>query len=248
MSIELIINADDFGLSSGINRGIIGLHRAGIVTSTSMMINIITPAEVELLRDEPALGVGIHVNITRGKPMSDADLGNLLDERGEFHIPHHTDFADVDEEHIRIEVNAQVEAALDTGLNNIDHIDTHHHAQRHTRVFGVIKDIAAKKGLACRASDEWMVGELRDAGVKCNDFFIEDFHGADNIGVENLVSILDGLKDGVTELMCHPGYKSDDLKTRTGYFMERPKELHTLGDPAVRDVIERMSIQLINFG
>ena len=248
MPVELIINADDFGLSSGINRGIIEGHHSGIATSCSLMINIADPSDIDMLRDEPGLGVGIHINLTRGKPMARCNLGALLNNAGEFHIRHHDEFDIVDEEHIHREIRAQVEVALATGLPNIDHLDTHHHAQRHRKVFNAVKEIACAKGLACRASDAWMVAELRDAGVWCNDHFIGGFFGGENIGVENLLDIINRLDDGVNELMCHPGYISDDIKLHSGYMKERPIELRTLTAPSVLDSISRNGVRLRKFG
>ena len=68
----LIVNADDFGASRGINRGIIEAHRHGIVTSTSLMVNTPFSAEAAKLADEVRhLSVGLHVNLpaeTNGSP------------------------------------------------------------------------------------------------------------------------------------------------------------------------------------
>ncbi len=247
MAVELIVNADDFGLAPSISAGIIDAHRNGIVTSCNLLVNAVTPAELTLLNDAPRLGIGIHINLTRGMPVSESSLGNLVDERGAFIISHRDGFDDVDEEHIRAEIRAQVEAGLSYGLANIDHIDSHHHAQRDRHVFDAMKDIALRKGLACRASDEWMVPLLRDAGVLCNDYFVGDFFGDAAIGIENLTGIIGGLPDGVTELMCHPGYLARETNIESGYLTPRPVELATLTDPSVRKAIEKRGIRLRRF-
>ncbi len=210
-------------------------------------MNIASPSDIEMLKDEPNLGIGIHINLTRGMPMFDGDLGNLIDTDGKFHTLHHTGFEDIDEGAISLEVHTQVDAALHSGLMNIDHIDTHHHAQRHRKVFDVVRDIAKERGLACRASDEWMVDELRASGVLCNDHFIEQFYGAGNIGADNLISIIRELNDGVYELMCHPGYLHAPFRMASGYVDERFTELKTLTIPKVMTVIKEAGVRLINF-
>ena len=247
MSIELIVNADDFACSQSVNQGIIEAYHRGIVTSCSLLVNIATPDDIAMLKDEPNLGIGIHINLTRGMPMFDGDLGNLTNKEGQFHTLHHTGFEDIDEEAIRLEVRTQVDAALHSGLMHIDHIDTHHHAQRHRKVFDVVRDIAKEKGLMCRASDEWMVDELRASKVLCNDHFVEKFYGAGNVGTDNLISIIRGLSDGVYELMCHPGYLHTPFRMASGYVDERFTELKTLTDPNVMTVIKEAGIRLIRF-
>ena len=248
MPVKLIINADDFGLSEGVCRGIIYAHKQGVVTSTSLMANIAGHNEIEMLRDTPGLGVGIHLNLTRGPSVYKGNSGTLADADGNFIYEHRRGFDDVDEEHIRRELRAQVEWALGTGLCNIDHIDSHHHIQRHRVVFDAMKDLAVEKGLACRASDAWMADELRDAGVWRNDFFVASFFGLRNITAENLVGIINGLENGVTELMCHPGYLDGTLKLPSGYTRERPLELRAITDERVINTIKSKGVKLIRFG
>ena len=86
--IRLIINADDFGLTEGINDAIIEGHRRGIVTSTTLMAN--GPAfdnAAERGKSERALGIGIHLNLSEGTPLSDpSQLQSLINEKGVFYL------------------------------------------------------------------------------------------------------------------------------------------------------------------
>ena len=67
----LIVNADDFGLTAGVSRGILDAHRTGIVTSTTLLVNrAMPPAQIEELTAS-ALGVGVHLNLTLGTPVAD---------------------------------------------------------------------------------------------------------------------------------------------------------------------------------
>ena len=81
---KVIINADDFGLSRGVNYGIIDTHLKGIVTSATMMMNAkATKHAISLAKDTPSLKVGVHLVLTWGKPLLD-DVPSLVDETGKF--------------------------------------------------------------------------------------------------------------------------------------------------------------------
>src|SRR6266851_10522683 len=86
MAKLLIVNADDFGLSSGINVGIIEGFKKGILTSASIMVN--APAfdeAVELAHAHPDLGIGVHLNVLRGKAVLPPDeIPSLVDANGRF--------------------------------------------------------------------------------------------------------------------------------------------------------------------
>ena len=83
---KLIVNADDFGLTNGVNRAIIEGHTRGAITSATLMANMPAfDAAVRLAKDHPSLGVGLHFNITQGRPVADASrVGSLIDDSGEF--------------------------------------------------------------------------------------------------------------------------------------------------------------------
>src|ERR1700732_1931642 len=82
--IKLIVNADDFGYSRGVNFGIIDSHMRGIVNSSTMMMNMPgTGHAIELAKEYPSLQVGIHLVLTCGKPLLQ-DVHSLVDENGHF--------------------------------------------------------------------------------------------------------------------------------------------------------------------
>lgn len=84
---HLIINADDFGLSPGVNQGIAEAYQAGGISSTTVMVNMpgFTDA-VRLASLHPGLGVGLHFNLTYGRPVSDPRLiPSLIQADGRFH-------------------------------------------------------------------------------------------------------------------------------------------------------------------
>lgn len=84
---QIIINADDFGISPGVNRAIVELHRAGAVTSTTLLANLPGSAEaIELAHANPSLAVGLHLNLTEGRPLSPPErVRSLVGPDGRFH-------------------------------------------------------------------------------------------------------------------------------------------------------------------
>ncbi|MFQ6057548.1 MAG: ChbG/HpnK family deacetylase [Anaerolineae bacterium] len=80
-----------------------------------------------------------------------------------------------------------------------------------------------------------------------HDHFVGQFLGQGRIGVENLLEILAQLKEGVTEIMTHPGYVDEMLLRSSGYAREREEEVATLTDPRVREAVEELGIELVDF-
>jgi len=128
---QLIINADDFGLSDGVCEGIVQAWRAGVVSSTSALISVegaaerVTAAHI----DAPELPIGLHINLTAGRPvLPPARVPSLVDADGRFHslaailrrLP------TIDPEHVRAELWAQAQLLASCGVR-FDHIDFHHH-------------------------------------------------------------------------------------------------------------------------
>ena len=130
---KLIVNADDFGLTSGVNRAIIEGHARGIITSATVMANM--PAFEEaasLARANRSLGVGLHFNITQGRPVADISrVASLVDDRGEFWgtstaLLGRALTGRLKTDEVVIELRAQIEKALNSGIR-LTHIDSHKH-------------------------------------------------------------------------------------------------------------------------
>ena len=138
---RLIINADDFGLTAGVNRAIVELHRAGLLTSTTLMAKAAATEEaIELALSEPKLGVGCHVVLVDGEPLLlPRDLPTLAQaETGRFH-PKLGAFLTrlltgrIRSAEIEAEAAAQITLLQNRGLR-LTHIDTH----KHTHMFPAV--------------------------------------------------------------------------------------------------------------
>lgn len=131
---KLIVNADDFGLHPLINKGIIKGYQEGFITSTSLMTSAPAYAEaVALAKDNPALGIGIHLTLVGSVPsvLPKEQVTSLVDSNGLF-LPDYVAFAkrfysgEVVHKELEAELRAQIEKALAAGVN-ITHIDSHQH-------------------------------------------------------------------------------------------------------------------------
>jgi chitin disaccharide deacetylase len=151
---HLIINADDFGLTAGVNRAIIELHRAGVLTSATLMARAAATGEaIELARSAPALGVGCHVVLVDGEPVLPAhELPTLVDPRtGRFQPTLGAFLARllsgrIRRSEIELEAAAQI-ARLQAGGVALTHIDTHKHAHMFPQVLRPVLLAAREAGI-----------------------------------------------------------------------------------------------------
>ena len=225
---RLVVNADDFGQSEGITRGIIQAHEHGIVTSASLMV--LWPAATTAAayaRTRGRLSTGLHV-----------DLGEWIWRDDEWACRYHrVDLEDTLA--VEREVRAQLERCRDLLGCNPTHLDSHQHVHRREPVRSMLAQIANELGVPLRH----VTSGIRYYG----DFYGQTATGeplAESITVEALVWSLVNLEPGVTELACHPGY-ADDLDTI--YQKERSVEVRTLCADEVRAVIADQNIELTSF-
>jgi predicted glycoside hydrolase/deacetylase ChbG (UPF0249 family) len=138
MPARLIVNADDFGLTRGVNRAIRELHERGILTSATLMANgNAFDDAVKIALTHPTLGVGCHIVLTDGVPVSHPEsIPTLLAPDGKNFRPKLSDFVSalllgrISEEEIAIEAIAQIQKIERTGIE-VTHLDTH----KHTHLF-----------------------------------------------------------------------------------------------------------------
>lgn len=152
----LIVNADDFGHSAGINRGILEAHHDGIVTSTTVMINYPdAPAGLEQAQKEaPDLGLGLHLTLTSGSPVSPPEqVPSLVDETGSFYRIQALVNGDVvwQAEDVEREFRAQLERFQALTGKLPTHLDSHHHvAAISPEVLAIFLKLAAEHQLPVR--------------------------------------------------------------------------------------------------
>lgn len=198
---------------------------------------------ISLCKENPKLGVGIHLVLTAGKPIN-TNVPSLVDERGHFKRVKNWEQA-VDMEDIRKEFKSQMEKILSFRIMPT-HIDSHHHVHFHPKILPIVVDIAREYNLPIRFTKE----DLKNNGyddVNSVEYFIDEFYG-DKLSVEKVEEIIKkNVKYESIDIMCHPGYLDQSLKLNSSYNVERTNELEILTDPAMFEIIERYNIKLINY-
>ncbi len=160
---QLIVNADDFGYTRGVNRAIMDGHRCGIITSASLMANgAAFDDAVELAATEPGLDIGCHLNLVEGPPLSPpAGIPHLVGSGGKFHslsrLALRLVAGAVPAAELERECSAQIEKLLRAGIQP-SHLDTHKHTHLHPRV------AAAVAAAARRYSIGWIRRPFENSG------------------------------------------------------------------------------------
>ncbi len=245
----LIVNADDFNLTEGVTRGILEAHRRGIVTSTTVMVNLPgLERSRDLAREASRLGLGLHLNLTLGRPvLPPAKVASLVDGTGCFIRDRHRVEEAGDLSAIREELAAQAERFEVIFGYRPTHLDTHHHVHRHPRVFDVVLDLAGALGIPLRAFTPEMAGRIRKRHLPAADRAIGDVGPDPFWQPASLLAFLQDLPPGVTELMCHPGY-ADAALAASSYCMQREVELRALCEARVKDALTAAGVQCIAYG
>jgi chitin disaccharide deacetylase len=230
----LIVNADDFGQSAGVNRGVIQAHEHGILTSASLMVR--WPHAVEAAayaQMHPSLGVGIHL-----------DFGEWTCKNGEWKRLYSVVDTE-DHEGVKREITSQMAAFCDLMGREPTHIDSHQHVHRNEPARSMVVEVAGRLGIPAR--DVPLPPSSEPRARYCGRFYGQGDDGTqwpECISVEALIEILGGLEPGFTELGCHPATEPD---LETMYKVERLQELATLCHPRVREAVETMGIELCSF-
>jgi len=150
---RLIVNADDFGRSHSINQAVIRAHREGILTSASLMVNEPAAAEaVALAKENPKLGVGLHLTLLMGhSALPPEKIPGLVNAQREFSnnpvgVGFRYFFNRGLREQLRAEIHAQFDRFRATGLV-LDHVNGHLHLHLHPVVFGILMEDAEQLGI-----------------------------------------------------------------------------------------------------
>lgn len=150
MTKQLIINADDFGLSSSVNQAIIEAHKNGILTSTSLMVSGLAWQEaVALAKQNPDLGVGLHLVLVCGRSVLPATTiphlvngqGNFSDDAVKAGLTYQ--FNQAARQELALEIRAQLERFQQTGLP-LSHVDGHLHLHVHPVILNILKELASE--------------------------------------------------------------------------------------------------------
>lgn len=262
---QLVVNADDFGFTPDVNRGIVDAHQQGILTATTLMANGDAFEDaLRLSRQTAALDIGCHLvliggrSLLTGKPYP-LTVGQLLAALARREIRPYD------------ELRTQVRHIDAAGIRPT-HLDTH----KHTHLAPPVLDAVAR--LSEEFEIRWVrrpfdfplnampvprlkrltstaLGLLRRRfhrvlqkhGCRTTDYFA-GFQITGRFRTPELVRLLDALPEGSTELMCHPGHCGEALRTaRTRLKESREHELKALVAPETREALRRNGIELARY-
>ena len=244
MTRRLIVNADDWGLTRGVSEGILAAHRHGIVSSTTVLATADLDRELVARLRDSGLGVGLHVNITLGTPLTRGR--SLVDGDGRFVRDARRAAARVTVADVRAEIEAQAERFQSALKRRPTHLDTHHHVGLHPPVRDVVLDVARGLRVAVRSQDAAARARARSAGLRTPDHFFGESGPEAYWSLERSVRHLRELPAGVSEFMCHPGWFDADL-AYSRYGRQRETEMIGLGGAAARATAAALGVTLATF-
>jgi len=235
---KVIINADDFGLSKATNYGIIEAHLNGVLTSTTLMVTMPSVEHaVSLMKFVPDLGVGLHLNITLGQPLTDNET--LTNEEGYFIKPQNLN-QEYSEEEVYLEFKKQYDKFINLVGEKPSHFDTH--------LFASDKIETVQKATV-RLANEVSV-PVRNLDTQSYDRveFISFRKYGDPIGLDYLFNRYQDFHNyDVVEIMSHPGYIDQYILDISSYNYERLEELDILTSKKLKELFTKEGFELISY-
>jgi len=261
---RLIINADDFGLTSGVNRAIVECYQRGVVTSATLMVNGGAAVEAALLAaDNPGLGVGLHLNLTSGASMMPREsVPSLVDDDGAFPglkaALWRLTSGKAKTHELEDEITEQIDRLIKLGIRPT-HIDSHHHLHAHPRLRSLVRKICPRHGItrmrgfhmpakSPKAMAVALAARMPSSGTRMS--MPDRFSGIEVMGNRDMAA---ALKRGLVasgdalEFMCHPGYADEALAKATSYNAPRQAELLRLLSVAFMAAIDEAGATKISF-
>jgi len=222
----LVVNADDLGLTDGVNAGILHAARHGIVTSASLMVRApAAAAAARAVRMLPGLSVGLHLDLAE------------WEHDGEQWRPLYEVVDTSDAEAVAAELGRQLDRFAVLVGRAPSHLDSHQHVHRSEPVHGLVLAAGALLGVPVRSASD----RISYRG----DFYGQSGKGEpyrEAITVDALCALVAALPEGTTELGCHPGF-SDHLASV--YALERDVEVRVLCAPEVLEAVRAADVQLV---
>lgn len=270
---SLIVNADDYGLHPSVSAGIRKAHLEGILTSTTTMMNMPDAESALRMAAEtcPNLGLGVHLTLTAGAPLLPPEhLPALMRLSDGIRFPREAVLLQRAESipaaEVKAEWRAQIERFIRLTGKAPDHLDSHHNSSYYTYpFFRAMLELAAEYQTAVRLcfgdaekgdyasvpkdfpADTTPHELARRFRVPAPDHFIGGFYD-ENVSLEFLLSNLQSLPDGVTELMSHPALDGEALRNVSSYNLQREREMKLLIHPQTLETVKAERIELISFG
>jgi len=258
------VNADEYGFNPHASLGIIKAHRNGIVTSTTVMMNIATSLELCWLRRHPRLGVGLHLNITMGKPVSRLGKVKSLIRGRHFHGPVTFDkppwdsfIAQLKVDEVEEEFRAQAMLFKKRLGFAPDHLDSHFHIAGHPKIFPIYSRLAEELQIPARLP-VWfdpqgkfsiVTGLAKRMRKSCRttDYGCFRYFCIEETPEDKFIKALKSVKEGITEFMFHPGLLDEEDEKEMLNSILRAVDLEILTNHRVKQAVTKQKIRLVSF-
>jgi len=274
---ELIVVADDYGVTREVSEGIIHCYKKGIVTCASLMVNM--PAfsfAAESARENKGLDIGLHLNLTWGRPVSSQNkVATLVNREGYFwgsslNLLKRYCTGRIRLDEVEKEITAQIDRFQKTGFP-LNYLNAHQYFSCIPAFFKIIVKVAVKRHISIVSLPDEIQSSgffnlLKGKHIRAllvstlahfcsrylkNPLIIADyFAGLSQTGklsYSKLEYILRHLKAGTTELITHAGYNSKELETFSRITEARNEEVEILTSNKVRRLIKNLNIKLIDY-
>ena len=256
---QLIINADDFGLTEGITNGIIDCYKKGVIKDISLMAESDAYEHaVDLAKKNNIRNIGAHI---------------LLSEETNpslkyYRFPWRYFLGAVSDKDIYLKVRNQLSKIKNSGFD-VTHLNSHQHIHMTPRILKVFVRLAKEFGIkfirfpfeakilnffdckntlrvfSLRSMCVLSKAILVKSEIKYNDYFYGHFYSG-NLNKEKLWRVLSNIREGITELTCHPGYLTDEIRLKYTWHRNCESELMALSDPRFLEEIKKNNIELIS--
>lgn len=274
---KLVVTADDFGLTHSVNEGILMAAREGIVTNINLIpTGDAANDAIGIIKYDKIPEIGVHLALTETRPVTSVRLiSSIVDESGAFHRSRIKFLkklfsGHIDIEHIKIELKSQMDKAANSGAR-ITNLSAHEHLHMVPEIFGILTALAKEYGVryvrvlkkedmlppvslkkifrsaVVRYFNPRMEAMLKRSGLMTADHFI-GFLDSGAIREELLLRVIKSIKEGVTELVMHPGFLDPEVLDHYRFHINCEEELFALTSPKVKKAITDNGITLCKYG
>lgn len=237
---KIIINADDFGFSEAVNYGVMEAHLNGVLTSTTLMVTM--PAAehaAEMMKNLPKLGVGLHLNISLGKPLTDGK--SIVDSAGRLIKPKDLEEIPYTVEDVYNEFREQYDWFIALTNQKPTHFDTHLFSSDKIEVVGeAVVQLANEESIPVRNKSTEDYKKIE---------FITFRKYGDEVGLDYLFKRYEDFKNyDYIEIMTHPSYLDHFILENSSYNTERLDELEILTSDKLKKLLMNEENQLVHYG
>lgn len=250
---NVLINADDFGLSFGVCRAINELFNINAITSTSLMVAV--PSGIKIIKESGVRNLigyaGVHLQLTSGKPISKAsDVSTLIDNNGNFLDPRKR--SDVKLEHVYIEWKNQIETASSLLNGPPTHLDSHLGMHRVEGFFDIYTQLGNEYKIPMRGSIlPELATKIVTNNINASIALVRNWTGRE-LSISELLKECSEIREAFPtenyiEVICHPGFNDSYLENISGLNKGREIDFSILKEMRLNNIWENNTYKLVSY-